>query len=170
MTNRRCKYCGKRFEVNQRGRARDYCSRSHRERAYEKRRAAEFEQPTLREFRLLEERIATLARQRRRWAPIDKTVAGMVGRASQPIRSRPYARSVESVRAILGKLAPEVLAIPQAGFGQSVTDLVRAQKVYRRLAKEHHPDHAGNVELMKAINELWQAVEDDLARAFAGNV
>ena len=55
------------------------------------------------------ERLATLARQRRKWAPIDARVAVMVGRDPGSIRSGSYARSVEGVRAILTELAPEIL-------------------------------------------------------------
>jgi hypothetical protein len=162
MTKRRCRYCGKPFEVNERGRARDYCSRSHRERAYEKRKAAEFKTPSERQFRLLNERIATLARQRRKWAAIDETVGGMVGRDPKSIRSRPYSRSVDSVQAILTELAPEVLRASQAGSAQGTVDLTSALKIHHRLANQHHPDHGGNVETMKALNELWQAVETDV--------
>lgn len=34
-----------------------------------------------------------------------------------------------------------------------------AQRVYRRLAQENHPDRGGNAEVMAAVNELWRAVK-----------
>jgi hypothetical protein len=166
---RRCSYCGKRFEVNQRGRTRVYCSRSHRERAYEKRKFAEFKQPSLKQFRVLNERLATLARQRAKSAFIHEIVAKMTGRDPNSTPRPPaYERSVSSVRALLSGLAPEVLIVQQPGLAPGRVELTRSSKVFRRLAAQHHPDHAGNVEVMKAINQLWQAVKVDVGQARPG--
>lgn len=159
-----CRYCGRPFQPNQRGRARVYCSASHRERAYQKRRFDEFKDPSQRELRLLNERIATLGRQRRQYAFIDGISSLAAGRP-QSIRCRPYERSVESVRAMLAKLAPEVIENQPTGSNQGRVDLTESQKVYHRLAGQHHPDHGGKVEVMKDLNQLWEAVNADLRRA-----
>jgi hypothetical protein len=165
----RCSYCGNRFEVIQRGRPRLYCSRSHRERAYEKRKSAEFRQPSLKQFRLLNERLGTLARQRAKSAHIHEFVAEMTGRDPNSTPRPPaYERSVRSVRVLLSSLAPEVLGVQQHGLPPGRVELARSSKVFRRLAAQHHPDHSGNVEVMKAINELWQAVKVDVGQARPG--
>jgi hypothetical protein len=163
-----CLFCEKQFEVNPRGRARVYCSRSHRQRAHEERKSAELKEPSLKQFRLLNERLATLARQRRKWAWRDETVAMMLGRDPRSVRRSPaYERSVSIVRALLIDLAPEVLTAPQPGSAPGWMELTRSSKVFRRLATEHHPDHSGNDEVMKAVNELWQALKADVDQASA---
>jgi Ser-tRNA(Ala) deacylase AlaX len=50
----------------------------------------------------------------------------------------------------------------------TVSALPTATRVFRRLAQEHHPDHGGRAETMKALSELWSAVRDDM-RAIATN-
>jgi hypothetical protein len=165
---KRCLHCGKQFEVNPRGRARAYCSRSHRQRAHEERKSAELKEPSLKQFRLLNERLATLSRQRRKWAWMDNIAAKMASRdPSSAPRSPAYERSVSSVRALLNDLAPEVLTAPQSGSAPGWVELTRSSIVFRRLATEHHPDHSGNDEVMKAVNELWQALKADVDQARA---
>lgn len=38
------------------------------------------------------------------------------------------------------------------------------ERRYKRLAVEHHPDRGGDEELMKAINEAWGVLKDDVTR------
>jgi hypothetical protein len=51
---------------------------------------------------------------------------------------------------------------PPPRWESAVESLVRAQKTYRRLAAKYHPDRSPETaEVMKDINELWQAVLAD---------
>src|SRR5208282_4899472 len=104
---RRCLHCGARFSINLRGRKQLYCRPSHRVRAHEKRKILETAQPSEKWFRLLKERLASLARRRNR----SSRVPGLdeIRRYAGLSRPRAYQQAVDKVRELLLKLAPEVL-------------------------------------------------------------
>lgn len=103
----KCKHCGHRFEVNQRGRPQLYCKPSHRVRAREKRRELENRWPAEKLFRLLKQRLEAL----RRWRVRSNRIPGIEELrqfASLP-RRRAYQKAVERVREVLVQLAPELI-------------------------------------------------------------
>src|ERR1039458_9122553 len=151
---RKCKHCGHRFEVNQRGRPQLYCKPSHRVRAREKRREAESKLPSEKEVRLLTECLTRLVRQRRRYSLIL-----MAARNWKLALPPPYERARAKVRDALEKLAPEVFEQPSA---PAEIELREFTKTYRQLAAEHHPDHGGASQVMQALNQLRQALQTDI--------
>jgi hypothetical protein len=51
------------------------------------------------------------------------------------------------------------------GRASSSQELATANRIYRRIAAKYHPDRSPETaEIMKDINELWQAVGADLQR------
>jgi hypothetical protein len=49
---------------------------------------------------------------------------------------------------------------PRADLSGTTVKLERASKVYRKLAVKYHPDHnPATAEVMKDMNELWQALK-----------
>jgi curved DNA-binding protein CbpA len=43
-------------------------------------------------------------------------------------------------------------------YFNNVTSIEEAKKIYRELAKQHHPDKGGDVEVMKAINNEYDFI------------
>jgi DnaJ-like protein len=41
---------------------------------------------------------------------------------------------------------------------------VEIERLYKRLAKRHHPDHGGSAEKMKAVNEAYRVLGNEAAR------
>jgi len=149
---RKCKHCGHRFEVNQRGRPQLYCKPSHRVRAREKRREAESKLPSEKEVRLLTECLTRLVRQRRRYRMVpDNWKRGWL--------PPPYERARAKVRDALEKLAPEVF---ERSSVPAEIELREFKKTYRQLAAEHQPDHGGASQVMQALNQLRQALQTDI--------
>src|ERR1039457_2988156 len=104
---RKCKHCGHRFAVNQRGRPQLYCKPSHRVRAREKRRELGNRQPSEKLFRLFKQRLEAL----RRWRVHSNRIPGIEELrqfASLP-RRKAYQKAVERVREVLVQLAPELI-------------------------------------------------------------
>lgn len=165
--SRLCLHCARPFPPNGRGRPSLYCSRSHRERAYEKRKLDEIRQPPRKIRRLFMEQLDRLEHQRNRYAAVRGLLPGW--------RPPTYERVVSKVRDCIRQLAPEVLEEP----GDLASVMGRLQgssaphhltgflEVFRRLAQKYHPDHGGDTRMMQDLNELRQALEADIKRASA---
>ena len=105
--NRKCKHCGRRFEINTRGRPQLYCKPSHRVRAREKRRELETRQPSEKVFRLLKQRLEAL----RRWRVRRNRIVGIeeLRQFMGLPRGAAYQKAVERVLVCLVQLAPELI-------------------------------------------------------------
>jgi len=160
IKTRSCRYCGKRFPVSGRGRPSLYCSRSHRERAYEKRRLDEIRQPPLKARRVLMDRLDRLEAQRRRFAHVYEVLPQF-----QHLRPRPYRRAISSVYDSLKILAPEVLQTLEPSPPKETASPSRPSELFRRLAQKYHPDRdGGNTTLMQDLAELHQAWQAEFSR------
>lgn len=165
--SRFCRYCGKSFPANGRGRPSLYCGRSHRERAYEKRRLDEIRHPPVKARRLLMDRLDRLEAQRRRLAHIYPLLQEF-----QHLWPTSFRRAVSNVYDSVKVLAPEVLQL----LGPSARDETasaedetrsardesasssRPSEVFRRLAQKYHPDReGGDTTVMQDLAELHQA-------------
>jgi len=162
--SRKCTYCGIRFELKTRGRPQAYCKRSHRQRAYQKRKIAEIEQPPLRLRRQLQEALNRLERQRTKWAYVVERFRRKFPGAPRPA---PYERSVSKVHELLRQLAPEVLESAPVLSPKSQIKLEKFSEVFRSLSMKYHPDLGGDKNIMQDLNGLRDALFTDIARARA---
>ncbi len=65
----------------------------------------------------------------------------------------------QKIARLEAELAESWARAPRADFSGTVK-LERASKVYRKLAVKYHPDHnPATAEVMKDVNELWQALK-----------
>ena len=65
----------------------------------------------------------------------------------------------QQVARLEAELAETRAHAPRADLSGAVK-LERASKVYRKLAAKYHPDHnPATAEVMKDLNELWQALK-----------
>ena len=155
-----CRWCDVSFATNRRGRPQLYCCPSHKVRDCQERRFAEFKEPSQRTYRLLVSRLQSLQRSRMGWGLESETLSLMGG---ELFRRKPYEAAVVRVRQTLDELAPEIFQVSDSasrGFNRSEFD-----NVYRRLVLENHPDCGGNPHIMRAVNELRQALQADFKRA-----
>jgi DnaJ domain len=52
----------------------------------------------------------------------------------------------------------EILGVPEDASQDAI------ERLYKRIAKQHHPDRGGDEEDMKAINEAYQVLRNELTR------
>lgn len=65
----------------------------------------------------------------------------------------------QKIARLEAELAEARVRAPRADLSGAVK-LERAAKVYRKLAAKYHPDHnPATAEVMKDVNELWQALK-----------
>ncbi len=160
---KKCLYCGERFPINPHGRRQLYCRPSHRVRACEKRKFAEFKEPSEKDYRLLVTKLQSLRRMRRKCRLVSDWAAASV---NMNFRKPAYEQAVKRVRQALDVLAPEIFEAPPLPVSAPAgIELIEFSKVYRSLALEHHPDKGGSGDVMRAVNQLMQALQADLKRA-----